>query len=242
MTAPYSVLLFDFDHTLFDSDMSEALAYEQTMLEFGLTEPAAHFTTYQRINRKLWDRVESGELTADQVRTERFDQLIQIVGIGADPSAMADTYADRLGANGDLYPGTRPVLEHLASQARLALVTNAISAIQRTRINRLQIADLFETIVISAEVGASKPGQAIFDVAFDRLGHPEKRAALMVGDSLTSDIRGGSDYGIATCWYNPHRYQRDGSTGVTHEIQSHDQISALVGVLASDREPPRLLL
>ena len=85
----------------------------------------------------------------------------------------------------------------------MAMVTNGLSEVQRARIERLDLGRYFEAIVISAEVGAAKPGGDIFDLTFEALGNPDPAGALMIGDNLPSDIKGGIDYGIATCWYNP---------------------------------------
>ena len=137
--------------------------------------------------------------------------------------------------HGDLYPGVREVLDMLAGQASMALVTNGLTDVQRTRIERLDIGRYFETVVISSEVGASKPSSAIFDVAFERLGWPSRTSALMIGDSLTSDVRGGSEYGISTCWYNPHRHLAGDSDRVDHEID--DLADLLVIVLGAERVP-----
>jgi HAD superfamily hydrolase (TIGR01549 family) len=133
-----------------------------------------------------------------------------------------------LGANGELYPGAKQVLERIAPVAALGLVTNGLSAVQRARIDRLELAQYFQAIVISAEVGTSKPGTEIFDLAFDQLANPPKESALMVGDSLSSDIQGGVNYGIATCWYNPHQLIGHASDGVDHEIARLDQLLSLV--------------
>ena len=226
----YDTLLFDFDHTLFDSDASEALAFVETLTDFGVTEPQSHFSTYQQINQALWVAVEQGTITPNDLRTERFAQLTKAIELEADPVAVADRYVVAMGANGELYPGAFAVLEQLAASATLALVTNALSEVQRTRIARVGIERFFGAIVISGEVGPSKPNPAIFDITFGLLNNPTKECTLMIGDSLSSDIRGGTNYGIATCWYNA-----DGKTAppasahtITHEISKLDQLLGFV--------------
>jgi HAD superfamily hydrolase (TIGR01509 family) len=117
---------------------------------------------------------------------------------------------------------------------KLALVTNGLGEVQHARVERLGIADCFDTIVVSADVGAAKPGKEIFDIVFKKLGHPDKTTALMVGDSLSSDIRGGSDYGIATCWYNPKRLAAGPAYRINFEIVELRQLRELV-TAAADR-------
>lgn len=224
---PYSTLLFDLDHTLFDSDASEAAAFDITMRAAGVAEPSSVLDAYRRINGVLWAGVEAGTVRPIEVRTRRFERLFTETGIDADVDEMADLFVRSLGDNGDLYPGARDVLEDLAGSARLALVTNGLSDVQRARIARLDIEVLFETVVVSSEVGVTKPRPEIFQIAFEHLGNPPKQSAVMIGDSLTSDIAGGTTFGIATCWYNPKRLDRNG-VDVTHEVADLDSLRMLV--------------
>jgi 2-haloacid dehalogenase len=227
----FSTLLFDLDHTLLDSDTSETEAFAQLLGEFGVDDPAAHFSTYREINLALWAAVESGEMGPDEVHPLRFERFAAAIDLEADPQLMAKRYADGMGAHGELYPGAREVLEQLAEVATLALVTNGLSEIQRARIERLEIEDYFEAIVISAEVGTAKPHTDIFDLVFEGLGHPDKQGALMIGDSLSSDIRGGTNYGIATCWYNPHGKLAGADDSVDHEISALGELLPLIQAL-----------
>ncbi len=224
----YTTVLFDLDHTLLDSDASEQLAFEHAMRMNGVEKPGQHLESYVSINRKLWAAVERQEFSPVYVRTARFEQLVITAGLDADPLALADSFATGLGRFGELYPGARAVLDTLAGTATLALVTNGLSEVQRDRIERLELEQYFDAVVISAEVGVSKPSTAIFDLAFALLGSPSKPLTLMVGDSLTSDIRGGSNYGIGTCWYNPRGQVAGESDRVDHEVDALHQIPGVV--------------
>ena len=223
----YRTLLFDLDHTLFDSDACEIAAFEETLRIVGVDEPLQHHETYVEINKPLWHSVERGEITPEDVRVTRFERLIAEIGIDADPAHMAERFEAGLGANGDLYQGAREILEKLNQQATLALITNGLSQVQRARVERLSIETYFDAIVISHEIGASKPGREIFEATFRALGSPPKDTALIVGDSLTSDIRGGVNYGIATCWYNPEGKTAEPGAGVDHEITELEDLPAI---------------
>jgi 2-haloacid dehalogenase len=214
----YSTLLFDLDHTLYDSDESERRAYAHTTATFGLDEPDLHFATYVDINRAMWAAVERGELDPTEVRHRRFEQFNRSVGLDADPHRMADEFVWGLGAHGELYHGVADLLAALATRASLALVTNGLGDVQRSRLSRLGIADFFDAIIVSSEVGVTKPRAAIFELTFAALGDPERSSAVMVGDSLTSDIAGGRNFGIATCWYNRHGQVAGPGAEPTHEI------------------------
>ena len=214
---PYDTILFDLDHTLLDSDESERLAYAHVMANAGLDDADAHLTTYVTINRAMWKAVERGELQPSEVRHRRFEEFNATIGLDADPEAMAVEFVWALGAHGDLYPGVEQLLASCAARASLGLVTNGLSEVQRSRVSRLGIADYFDTIVISSEVGVTKPRPDIFELAFEQLGRPPKESAVMVGDSLTSDIAGGRNYGIDTCWYNPHANRVESGGEPTHQ-------------------------
>ena len=226
----YETILLDLDHTLFDSDTSEQTAFAQALLAAGVVEPMQYFKAYQTINLKLWAAVERGEFSPQQVRAHRFERLLAQENVDADPLQLADDFVAGLGANGSLYDGAREVLECLSRQASVALVTNGLGEVQRARVDRLGIGEHFDAIIISAEVGAAKPGTEIFDIVFEALDFPTKESALMVGDSLSSDMQGGANYGIATCWYNPNGQSVQRSDQVAHEI---GDLTELLGVVSS---------
>ncbi len=229
----YSVFLLDLDHTLLDSHASEIAAFDHTLRSIGADPSPSLFDRYVRINTALWAGVERGDVTPVEVSLLRFEQLCAETGLDADPGAMSDAFRWGLGAHGDLYPGAREVLEQLAESAATAMITNGLGSVQRDRIERLELSQYFDHIIISAEVGASKPGTAIFDIAFDQLGNPDRTTSVMVGDSLSSDIRGGTNARIATCWYNPDNKVAGDGHQVTHEISQLEQLPAFL----SERRP-----
>lgn len=225
----YRTLLFDFDHTLFDSDTSLVAALEATLAEAGVDEPGTRYPVFDRINRALWKQVEAGALTPQQVHIARFVELTEELGIDADPAALATSYGRALGDHGELYPGAQALLDALAeAPVAMALVTNGLSEVQRARIARTGIGRFFDAIMISAEIGAAKPGSAIFDLTFEALGRPDPAGAVMSGDHLPSDMRGGADYGIATCWYNPTGRVADLEVAITHDVRSLAEIHDVV--------------
>jgi YjjG family noncanonical pyrimidine nucleotidase len=224
----YSIFLLDLDHTLFDTDTSEIAAFEETMAAAGVQDSQRYLNPYQEINLELWAAVERGEISPNVIRAGRFERLVAEQGLDADPLQMADDFVAGLGAHGELYDGAHEVLQQLSENASLAMVTNGLGEVQRTRIDRLGIGDYFDAVAISAEVGASKPGVEIFDFVFQSLGSPSKETAVMVGDNLSADIRGGINYGIATCWYNPHGRPSNGTDQGDHEIQNLKELSKLL--------------
>lgn len=202
----WTTILFDLDHTLLDSDASEARAFDVTLQSIGIDDPAVHLPAYRKLNTALWKRVERGELSPNDVKHIRWAQLLDHLGLDGDAHVMGQTFLDGLGAHGELYPGALDVLA-ACSVARLGLVTNGIGSVQRQRIDRLEIAHYFDGLAISGEVGVSKPDPAIFDhLGF---GDLDPTSTLMIGDSLTSDIAAGNNAGFATCWFNRHGVDPD---------------------------------
>ena len=225
----YPTVLFDLDHTLLDSDASLQLALAATLDDAGVADPDTHYPTFDDLNRALWKQVEAGTMTPPEVHIERFRQLVSVLALDVDPAGLADFYGVSLGTHGDLYPGARDLLDRLAETgATMAMVTNGLSEVQRARIERLDLDRYFSAVVISAEVGTAKPGGAIFDLTFDALGGPDPAGAVMIGDNLPSDIKGGIDYGIATCWYNPHRKAAPPELTPSHTVEDLAAIHAVV--------------
>ncbi len=228
----YPIVLLDLDHTLLDSNASEAAAFAETVRSIGRQPSEELFQRYSTINRALWALVERGELTPDELKLLRFEQFAEAIEAEGEPAEMARTFTTGLGNNGELYPGAREVLERLNVVATLAMITNGLSEVQRRRIERLDLARYFDAVIISAEVKTAKPGTEIFDLAFAALDEPERSGALMVGDSLTSDIQGGFNAGIDTCLYAPHppsgAGQTNGGPTPTHQIADLAELVPLV--------------
>jgi len=198
----FEVILFDADGTLFDFERAETHALSAAFADLGEPWNEGLLPAYQRINSRLWREFENGTITTSYLRTERFARFCREVGSKADPAAFAGRYLARLGEASFLIDGAEAVVRRLFGRHRLAIITNGLSEVQHARIERSPIAGLFEAVVVSEEVGVQKPEAGIFQVAFDLLGISDRSQAIMVGDSLSSDVQGGANFGIATCWLN----------------------------------------
>lgn len=226
----YTWLLLDADGTLFDYEKAEAAAlrttFEQNLDGF---EPY-YLRAYQEINAQIWLDYERGKLSQEQVKVRRFEQLFQALDIETDAALFSRRYLVNLGQAADLIKGAEGIIRALSKHVDLALITNGLKDVQRSRLARAGIGDVFEAVIISEEVGAAKPHPRIFDVAFQRMSHPPKEEVLIVGDSLSSDVKGGSDYGIDTCWYNPTGRTPDLDVTITYEICDLRQLREIVGI------------
>jgi 2-haloacid dehalogenase len=226
----YKWLLLDADSTLFDYDRAEATALQRTFEQFGYEFQPAIAEVYRQINHEIWRQFEQGRISQDRLRTRRFELLFEEIHTGSDPVKFSATYIQNLAEGAYLIDGAEKVVKSLVGQVGLVLITNGLKEVQRSRLARSTISDCFSDVVISDEVGAAKPDTRIFQVAFERMGHPKKADVLIVGDSLTSDIKGGNEYGIDTCWFNPTRLVCDQDVEIQYEIRQLDELLDIVGV------------
>jgi 2-haloacid dehalogenase len=226
----YTLLIFDADETLFDYSRGQAYALGKSLTEAGVAfDPHYHITLYQRINDKLWEDFESGRIDRDTLRSERFKQVLNELDYDdCDPAVVNANYLKHLGEAGFMIDGAESLLDDMHDTYRLALLTNGFAQVQRSRISRTNTARFFDAIVISEEVGCRKPEAAIFDLLLNKLGHSDRRSVLMIGDSLRSDIRGGMNAGVDTCWYNPGGLPCPEDTTPTYIVDGFDGIREIV--------------
>ena len=215
----YQWLLFDIDGTLLDFDRAEANALKFTFDQIGHPFEPSYFDVYKEINARLWELLEAGRVSSEELRTRRFSQLLEAIQLQQDPDGMADRYLDNLARQAIPMDGAQEVVSTLSELARMMLITNGLKDVQRPRLRRSPIGGYFEDIVISEEVGVAKPHPRIFEEAFRRMQQPAKEEVLIIGDSLSSDIKGGLDFGIDTCWLNVKGRPADPSIPSVYEIQ-----------------------
>ncbi len=217
----YRYLLFDADGTLFDFDSAETEAFNETCREIGVEPTPRRLLDYKEANRQVWRAFEQGTIDLDGLQTERFARFFLAQGIAADPYRTGRRFADHLSRGGQLYPETLPVLEELKERGyRLSLITNGISKVQHGRLDSSKTKQYFDVICISEEIGVQKPKREFFDIFFNlaNIEESEKQYCMVIGDSLTSDILGGNNAGIDTCWYNPAGNLGDPDIQPTYEI------------------------
>jgi len=228
MEMKYDWILFDADGTLFDYCKAEAAALENTFRQRGLPFSGKVMELYREINEKVWFDFENGRITSDRLRTKRFEILFREIGVESDTGSFSAGYLSALSSRTDLLDGAQDLLESISSSIRMVLITNGLREVQRARVANSSIGHYFEDVVISEETGYAKPDRCIFEVAFDRMGNPGRDRVLMVGDSLTSDIRGGNNYGIDTCWFNPSEQACDQDVRIDYEITHLDELRSII--------------
>lgn len=223
-------LFIDLDDTILDFQKAEYVALQQTLRQFGIepTEPVC--ARYSQINKAHWEALERRELTRQQVMVGRYATLFGELGIVADPAKCSDVYMENLGKGHYFLPGAEEALQRLSAKYKLYLASNGTKKVQTSRLESAAIGKYFQDIFISEDMGADKPSMDYFSACFSRIPEFDPTRAMIVGDSLSSDIRGGIHAGMATCWVNPN-HKTAGDTKPDYEIESLTQLEALLETL-----------
>lgn len=200
----YRYLLCDNDNTLMDFNAAEHGAVTQALRDFNLPWDEETYHTYHLINKALWEAHERGEITQSALKVERFARLLQALGrVDVDAEALGEAFARQLSTRADLMPDAVAFLTALHGPMRIALVSNGVGATQRGRLARCPFTPLLDAVLISGEVGVSKPDPRLIDMALEALGCTDKREAVMLGDSATADIAAACAAGIDSIHMTP---------------------------------------
>ena len=200
----YSYLLFDADGTLFDFEKTEHHAFKDTMEKFEIPFSIENLEMYKKINISYWKQLEKGLITKEALLPKRFaDFLTQIGRTDLFAVDLNITYGSQLGKYGYLFPQALSLCKELSMQYTLLLVTNGVYSTQIRRFDNSPIKPYFQEMIVSEKIGYTKPDPRYFDYVFEKYSITDKSHVLIIGDSLSADIKGGRDYGIDTCFYNP---------------------------------------
>jgi len=217
-------ILFDADETLFTFDAFSGL--QRMFLKYDVTFTADDFHEYQVVNKPLWVDYQNGAISAAQLQIQRFEDWAQRLNVPASElneaflSAMADICRP--------LPGAVSLLDGLKGKVKMGIITNGFTALQQTRLERTGLGGHFDLLVISEQVGVAKPDAKIFDYALEKMGNPDRKKVLMVGDTPESDILGGINAGIATCWLNSHGRTLPEGIEATWQVRTLPELEQLL--------------
>ena len=223
-------LLLDLDDTILDFHKAERIAISQTVREFGVEPTDAILSRYHEINKWHWQQLELGTMTRAEIWVNRFAVLFRELGEEVDAAACARVYEKNLSMGHYFLPGAEETVAYLSKKYRLFLVSNGTASVQKGRMTSANLYRFFETVFVSQEIGHNKPSKAYFDACFAAIPDFDPSKAIIVGDSLSSDIQGGINAGIKTVWVNPGH----GDCGDIHpdfEIEALHQLPALLETL-----------
>ncbi len=225
----YKWLFFDADGTLLDYSQAEAAALAQCFAEFDAPYSPGVLQQYQEINEQLWREFEQGRVTPVRLRTRRFEILFERLGLPLSAELVSPIYSKCLGQGAHLIKDAYAVVQQLSQRHHIAILTNGLSDVQRARMSHTPLSQLVSHLVISEEIGFTKPARQYFERAMQMVGCQDKSTVLMIGDGLESDMLGAVSYGIDACWYNPRRAPRLQDLAIKYEIHDLWELLQITG-------------
>ena len=203
----YEYILFDADNTLFDFDGAQRLAFFEVLDSLGAERSEELLESYSDINLSWWKKLERREVTYSELGLGRFEEFLEKHGMtGHDPAVINELYRSQLGSHGILLPGSYELVEKLSGLCRMYIITNGMSKTQHSRFDDSPLRRLTEDIFVSEDIGFEKPDKRYFDYVLEKISEhcpfmTEDRV-LVVGDSISSDIKGANNAGLDSCLVN----------------------------------------
>lgn len=222
------IVLLDLDDTILDFGKAEKLAIKKTFVEFGIEPSDENARLYSKINLSQWQRLERGEITRAEVLSGRFGILFEALGIERNAEAAKEKYEQLLSIGHYFMPGAEELLDTLYKNYRLFICSNGTAVVQDGRITSAGIAPFFEKIFISELIGFNKPSREYFERCFAQIPDFDAERCIILGDSLTSDITGGINAGIKTCWFNHRNVENTSGIKPDYEINSLAEFEAVL--------------
>ncbi|HAT7525355.1 MAG: pyrimidine 5'-nucleotidase [Citrobacter koseri] len=217
-------IFFDADETLFTFDSFTGL--QRMFLDYSVTFTAEDFQDYQAVNKPLWVDYQNGAITSLQLQRQRF------VGWGEQlnvpPEELNDAFMNAMAEICAPLPGAVSLVNALHGKVKMGIITNGFTSLQQIRLERTGLRDRFDLLVISEEVGVAKPDPRIFDYALEQAGSPDRSRVLMVGDTAESDVLGGINAGLSTCWLNAHHREQPAGIEPTWTVASLSELEQLL--------------
>lgn len=217
----YPIVLVDADETVFDFKKAERCALKYALNTFGKDCSRENISLYSDINLKCWKMLEAGAITREQLQILRFKEWFEPMNIDLDPAKFNEVYVSSLAKFGFLLDGAEEFLKKLSSVCDVYIVTNGLLVAQLGRFAHSPVKPYIKKIYISEALGYSKPQKEYFDYCFNDIGEKDKSKYIILGDSLTSDMQGGRNAGIATCHFLG-KAKLTGSDLCDYEISDYD--------------------
>ena len=224
----YCNILFDADGTLFDFKLAEYTALSETLSNFGLPDTPDIHQKYSAANAEHWALLEKKLVKRDELRINRFGNFCERAGFSEDPQKMTDFYENALSHKGFLIKGAIDICKTLSEHCDLYIITNGFRHIQTGRFSASPLLPFFKQVFISQDIGVEKPDPRFFAFVEDHIPSFQKQTALVVGDSLSSDIAGGLQYGLDSCWFNPSGVMPPENMKIHYTISSLSELQQII--------------
>ena len=215
----YKYILFDLDDTLLDFEKAEHIAFNKLLEDCDIQFNEELFNKYKEINIGLWRRFELGEMSNKEVTKLRFEQFFNLLGKKVDGREYDVSFRSYLAMGNQLFDGVVELLDKLSKTHVMCIASNGVGVTQHTRLQNNDLNKYFKHIFISEQVGYQKPDVEFFNAIFEKLGNINKKEIIIVGDNLMSDILGGINSGIDTCWINPKGLPIDNNIKPTYVVK-----------------------
>ncbi len=222
----YTTVFWDLDQTLLDFDRSMEYALQAVFAQYGLKINEEMTARYSVINRSYWLRLESGELSKEQVTVGRFRTFFEELGIThVSPEELNVDYQRELGSVFFFMEGAKELVALLKERGyRQYVVTNGVNATQANKMRLSGLDRIMDGVFVSELMGYPKPRKEFFDGCFAALSDVDRNKCILVGDSLTSDMRGAENAGITSCWFNPEKQEKDVDVRTDYEIRRLEEL------------------
>lgn len=221
-------IFIDLDETLLDFKRAEREAVAMALKHFGIEPEENTLALYSRLNLAQWKLLEQQKLTLPEVKQRRFELLFEELGSAASPKAAAEYYEECLAESAYPLSGAEEALEKLCGGYRLFLASNGTQKVQERRLLKTGFGKYFEKAFVSEEIGFFKPDRRYFDTCFKQISGFDKSKAVMVGDSISSDISGGKNAGIRTVWLNRFEIKNESEIKPDYEISDISELPELI--------------
>lgn len=230
----YQFILLDADNTIMDFDKAQDYALEYMLKKYRFEWNQQIKSCYEQINHKLWESFNRGQIKKEQLLQERFIQFFERMGWAREFEKshsyhqFNQEYVYHLGDCPDLIEGAFEFLQEMNQECELYIVTNGVTITQTRRLKASGIGPFIKESFISEQIGFQKPQREYFDYVFSHINGFEKEKALIVGDSLSSDIQGGNNADIAACWYNPNRLKNDEKVICNYVVYNYEELRQVI--------------
>lgn len=220
-------LFLDIDDTIFDFKKSEKSALSETLTELRIEPTPETVSLYSEINQRQWEALERGEVTREILLVRRYEILFDRLCLKIDAKQAQKIYEKKLSQTYYYLPGAEKLLSSLYGKYEIYFASNGTAIVQDGRIALSGIGRYASGIFISERIGYNKPSREFFDACFEKIDNFKKEEAIIIGDSLTSDILGGINAGIKTCLFNPNA-KPIGDIKPDYEVRTLDEIPRLL--------------
>jgi len=224
MTQKYEWIMFDADETLFHFKSFGGLC--KTFAKYGIEFSQEDFEAYEIVNKQAWINYQDGKITSVDLKTLRFSSWAKRIGV--TPEQLNIEFLASMVEVCTLYDGVLDILEYCQGKYKMAVITNGFMDMQEERLKYHGIEQYFDLLVVSEEVGVAKPNKIIFNYARSQMGNPPRDKILMVGDNVDSDILGGINAGLDTCWFNPRDVSIQRDFSANYQISSMEQLRNII--------------